>query len=536
MLIKIYKLSYSYIKELKEVENISSKLYLAKKYRSETNSLILNYLGKNNNNELIQFSKLYFLIQLLRQHALKRGKIIRYCRLNKILFLILSISLSFLFSIKYFLYSIYVGSKNYKFTDFVSSKEIKIICPINFAEHNFENLINSPDSNLSCANINLSLGEYILKNYNNHHVLSINEFVRHSRHSGFIGSKSNQVPRKKAHCNFYILLLIINCITILKDILVILKGGVGQDFLGEFVGATFRMQALPIISLESKNLPSIYLFKSYDWSIWLILLTAGIPSERMQCISYSSNIFDALDYQLNYPDGLNCDSKDPADLIAKVPLSTLFFKPEICIGYNYHQDFINNSRKILDKKYGLKLASLNGVPNVSVPIQLGYEEDFRPEQGYDIVIFDVPPMSVDEQISAGIVGFPSSCEEYYRCFLEQIIQAADKLDLRVLLKTKYSMDNYSQDHRNYITSLVESGALDREVSPYASLYSVIKNAKVSISFPITGSYQFARAMGAISLVYFPEISDIRLDRVYGDGDYVYGFDCLHGRLEKIFAR
>jgi hypothetical protein len=518
---KIFFYSYFFLVFHQKNHKFYKKVNIARRIRGKVNAIVLLYIGKNikpgnSNNDLVVLD---YINKLILDHCSGRDKFFKFSKRYPQIFIFLSFTNLIYFNLRYFSTNFLIGLFPYNFPT-LNSLSDKVFS-INFSSHHYS----YKDISLDQKSINSSLGSFLSSIGKNIEFFSISENIRKSKSfesvdnssQPHLGSLKRTVLRRNLALNFNLIknLKILIEISVQEIMLYVFEHRSLMQFLSKLALRHSAVNFYPFARiLGGKN---YFFYKAYDWSIKYKLMLAGINSDVITCVSYSSNILESEDFRLVLDQSL-FRKYHSLSLESLFNLS-VYLTDQNSYGYHYYDKLIEIARSQADSKYGTELSRLNGVEKISEPIQLGFEGFYSGDSECDVVIFDIPPVSSSEESSISFSGCPCSTIEYYSLVMGQILSVTSKLGLKCGLKVKYSFQNYTSEFRLYLKELEASGLII--FSPYVEKFELITKTSLCISFPVTGTYQYAKYCGVDSIVYFPTL-DYNGHRDLINGDYIFG--------------
>ena len=528
---KIFLYSYFFLVFHQKNHIFSKRVSIARRIRGRVNAIVLIYVGKNikpgnSNNDLVVLD---YINKVILDHCSSRNNFFKVSKRNPKIFISLSFIRLTYFTLRYLSVNFLSGifANNFPALNGLSNKAI---C-INFSSHHFS----CKDISLDQKAVNSSFGSFLSSLAKDIKFFSISENVRKSKSFELIdnsseshhGSLKRTILKRKLGLNFCLIknLKILIEISAQEILFYILEHRLFILFLSKLALRYSAVNFYPLSGIlgEKKH----FFYKAYDWSVKYKLMLAGINADAITCVSYSSNILESEDFRLVFQHSFfaKCSLQNLESLFNL----NVYLTDHNSYGYNYYNDLIEIARSQADRKYGTELSRLNRVEKISEPIQLGFEGFHADDSEFDVVIFDIPPVSKSEESSISFSGCPCSTIEYYRLVMDQILSVTSRLGLKCGLKIKYSLQNYSNEFKFYIEELEASGLII--FSPYVEKFDLITKSSLCISFPVTGTYQYAKYCGVDSIVYFPTLNNSsHYDLI--NGDYIFGQDNLEAFIRN----
>lgn len=170
----------------------------------------------------------------------------------------------------------------------------------------------------------------------------------------------------------------------------------------------------------------------------------------------------------------------------------------------YYNKIYKKYMDYLEINYDFFLES--GYENTAIVI--GFEESCKlpPTEKPRVIIFDNAPESNYKQYSRSLGGDFSATEDFVDQFLSDILAVCVKHDIEVVLKPKYSIDNYRDTAYGDILFKMSAEFTEHFfiVSPYHQLTSLLDEGAVALSFPFTSTQSFGREFGIQSFFFLPD--------------------------------
>jgi polysaccharide biosynthesis PFTS motif protein len=139
----------------------------------------------------------------------------------------------------------------------------------------------------------------------------------------------------------------------------------------------------------------------------------------------------------------------------------------------------------------------------NIPCFLAYEKSTINLNSDYLLIFDVPPESNIVQLQQNFIGDRVASYDFNKKFLCDIVEVASNLKLKIVLKPKYSLNNYSEEYKSLLSYLQNNFGLNI-LNPYVRASSIINNANSVISAPYTSTESFAKYVSIRSCFYVPD--------------------------------
>lgn len=170
-------------------------------------------------------------------------------------------------------------------------------------------------------------------------------------------------------------------------------------------------------------------------------------------------------------------------------------------------EFVNEFRRAVNSRLGFRLP-VDAIPqSIQRPVLLGYESsEIRDSERYlYALVFDVPPEDLTMQMSRHFFGDLTYSLPVISHFLTDVAEACLRNGLEVLIKPKYSLQNYSTEYRALLTQLVEKYAPRLYVlDPYSNTRDLLCAASASISMPFTSTKLISEHLKVPAAYYLPE--------------------------------
>jgi hypothetical protein len=402
--------------------------------------------------------------------------------------------------------------------DCISKKDVgkKIILTIGFPSHAFNY------KSLSNSDVISSFGEYVYdleKKDSKFRIVSVDEYVRKSKkneqylfneeHHESISQNKRYSPKRKFSFYFFFIALF--------KAIKLWKSESRKFTITSLIEFTAEIRMLPYLDLienisKDNQIIKIFImpFSEFDF-----LRKYEFIKDKIYIFYYSDN------YLIPPISQLKSTRFKFNDLNISVlgGFSNIFGFTE---NMNYLYDFISVS-------FGVERKTLPTLKEF--PCTIGYERLFNlkgKRSKFSIALFDVPPETLEMQLASSVVGNMTSDVDFVFEFLNDTMNLADKLNLRVLLKPKYSLSNQRCEikYKETIDIMINKFRNNLEVvDPYARLADIIDNSDLIISFPFTSVQKFSRIRGKQSYFYIPtKYKDYFLE--FGDRN-----DCLYGSKE-----
>jgi hypothetical protein len=231
----------------------------------------------------------------------------------------------------------------------------------------------------------------------------------------------------------------------------------------------------------------------------------GIPFDDLGALRTKPKYWSRL-VNVNY--SRNVSIPPAPDMLAPglLPIHLYYFSGS-AVGFTQVFAEIGAKKAEVAKQFGVALPSPDKILPAEVPLQLGFELtsfEAKPEEGPYVALFDVPPHGMDHTLSLWICGDRTSEVEVNEGFLREAVAASAENGFCVLLKPKYALTNYTPSYRALLEELAAQfpGHL-KLVRPYTELTSLLESASVAISFPYTSTSAIATALGIPSAFFFP---------------------------------
>lgn len=531
-------------------ENFASWSKAKNSYNYRLNRAIFNYLGrreffekngldKENDSQLL----LEIITEIIDKHFRYRYNVYYITKKigfqHKKIFILSSLIITYLFEIIKIIHCL----KNLGLRFELNNSEIydSVYLAIKFPSHSFSIPDQVSTKKVQSAKTFSSFGEFLLyymTDNKNKSVLSLDEYQRHSKiaekNTKNINNFEKEVesfPRiliKKSRsfaAIFYDFRLLLNSVSKLKC-LCLFKFNI-----------VIHIKHLHKISESIKYAEFISLLESIGKKVELIFI---LPFNSLGCIKYDSklngkiltynygdNLFIAPSPYLQSVKGSNSDFVIK-DLLSEVSLWGLGLTG-MATGFTdifYDMDI---ARRNINEKYGCML-SVNAIGKIKQrPVAIGYEIynlNFTCNNFKNIAVFDVPPDERRHQLERALAGDRASDFKFCKEFLLDIAELADNNDIRILLKPKYSLSNYSLDYRSLINLIKKKlGNKFVMMSPYSRVGSIIDASDVCLNSPYTSARAFGEEFGKQSYYYVPEGYRMEFETNCGN------FNLLIGRTE-----
>jgi len=179
------------------------------------------------------------------------------------------------------------------------------------------------------------------------------------------------------------------------------------------------------------------------------------------------------------------------------------------VGYTDVFSLVNKMKVTLNQKFNYKLPLSNIVQTQQLPVLLGFEHDlYGGVEGnkHIVAVFDVPPESVERQLSRSILGDRTSDFMIVEKYLVDVTDACVAAGFNVVFKPKYSLTNYSNEYRDLLDRFsIKYKNNFKIVNPYTSVLSLLSSACACITIPYTSILYVAYSVGLPSVYYIPEL-------------------------------
>lgn len=224
----------------------------------------------------------------------------------------------------------------------------------------------------------------------------------------------------------------------------------------------------------------------------------------------------------------NLKKKTNKNLLKYIPFSN-FTIGASCSGKNISENILS---KILKKK--LNFDFQNDSTNKKFEYyNLGFsihKNHKQYEKKKYLVLLDSPPKKNVSILGEYVSLNPVEKFDFYKNFFIEIAEVAKYLKIKVLFKPKYltTSDYYSDDYYLLIKEIKNNFKNIEIIDPYEKISSLIKAAKMSISFPCTTSLRFFKSHKINSFYYLP-LDFIFLKNYMTSKETIYG----PNQLKKI---
>jgi hypothetical protein len=477
--------------ELREKTNFKVNQFILRKvkkisYSDEYADLEINKIGES----------YYWLVRFHLNRRISIAKMLyRYKVFYESAFIVMSyVDLLIVLLMKLMRNYISSAMGGYVFKNQSSAKYDICLC---FPSHSF----NRSDALLHNAGrvVPASFAEYWCAYEEGEKILSINEYNRPSMSGAEVGIGFNELTRNKIsreRLNFTSLLLNLLLVPLVF----------GKSFLKN--RSVLCSLYLAVIYLKQHALLCFLLKKNNDidriyrlpFSDDLHIRNHKVLSKKVITFSYSFNFteFPSHFSDINAVDG----PLDALEILSNFSIGIWCYYGN-SIGYTAVFEKINNLKKLLINTY-----KDDGELHTETPCMLGFEnatEIAFGHRGLGILVFDVPPQTLESQLSLHFSGDYFARLDFLHMWLSAVVSIAIDSGAFIYFKPKYSISNYDTAYANLISYFEEK--YDEKfivLDPYASIKSIITVCPLSISLPYTSSQRFVECIGLKSYYYLPD--------------------------------
>jgi hypothetical protein len=177
------------------------------------------------------------------------------------------------------------------------------------------------------------------------------------------------------------------------------------------------------------------------------------------------------------------------------------------VGFNDVFEYMNSFRNYMNSHFGYRLPLNDDSQPPQLPMMLGYEtveKNPKVQPGKYIVVFDVPPEEHRSQYMRHFCGSPFGGAKVVEEFLNDLAKSCRINGFRLVLKPKYSLDNYSPEYRKFLFGLREIYGSDFGLlSPYSRIDVILSGASASVNMPYTSTKIICDWIRVPSVYYLP---------------------------------
>ena len=523
------------------------------------NKIVFRWVSRNQfiKPELADNKARQFLLDVLHEivwdHYKNRLSLYKFCTkynaFDKKFFVFASMLIAYKGIFKQF---IYAALKNLKVRTFAPSPDAtNLVFTIGFPEHSFSVSDAQKIDRNGQTEYPSSFGEFFLNKYagktQNTEIVSIDEYVRTSK------SGSSEQDRDKGAQLAVISLTRHKTqhrwggATLLPRMYIFIFGMVtlagslfkrNSDCMFEimyFIYWARSLDYLRIINTAGKQVDAVFALP-FSAPLGLIPYLKS-TSEKLVYYSYSQNLCEPptifinrgrdYDPEWDHRIALSDMSPDAWSITGKAE------------GFNDIFEYINSFRRFLNARYSYKLPVADFSQSVQIPALLGYEiisEHIEALEGRYIVVFDVPPQERKIQFSGNFCGSPMYEHSVTVEYLHELTQACVKHGLKLFLKPKYSLHNYSTQYNHFLHSLGKRyGSSFRLLDPYGSTRHVLRSASGCVSMPFTSMKWVCDYINIPSIYYMPESFRSAFTKGGASANVHFGEDELANFLKTLMS-
>ncbi len=258
-------------------------------------------------------------------------------------------------------------------------------------------------------------------------------------------------------------------------------------------------------------------------------------SPAIRNYNYSQNIIiPPAHYTYNIGDTILASGLD--DILSDMSVKAFSFSGQ-AVGFTNIFTQINDTKKALNDRFNCKLPTEDIDQPPQRPVLLGYEvvqEKIDVGLSRCIAIFDVPPESIESQLSRALTGDRTCDYDVISQFLSDCFNACISIGFTVVFKPKYALSIYSANYQSIIEGFRSKfGNNFIVVSPYANMISLLRGAHGSISFPYTSTKSISQALGKPSVYFMPEMYRRSFPECANNQDLLFGENELSNYLKAI---
>ena len=173
------------------------------------------------------------------------------------------------------------------------------------------------------------------------------------------------------------------------------------------------------------------------------------------------------------------------------------------LGFSENISIVNKLKEKVNLKYNLKLKLGHIENNIFSPSNLGFEniENIMVDSN-SILIFDVPIETKESTFSRSLTGDFTANSVFVNEFFSDIFYHAQKYQLNVYLKPKYSTS--FKDQSENIISIADHYALKLKfINPYSKIKLVNNKFNFAFHFPFTSTFQTCNNLSYQGYFYIP---------------------------------
>ena len=227
------------------------------------------------------------------------------------------------------------------------------------------------------------------------------------------------------------------------------------------------------------------------------------------------------------------------DLIGEYQYTALnLFKNQI-VGFTRIPNLLNRLLKTYNNDGPAFTSDLAAEHLPDAPMALGYEvtEFVNPFHNgtFTIAIFDNPPETIKKQLERTLFGELTANFEVVSDFMWEISNLAIKNNFNIIIKPKYSLENYQNEYKNLLLSIKKRmGDNCLIISPYLRMGELVGHCDSTLSLPYTSTKNIFIKAGIPSFNYVPDkmIQAFSFEG-YKSDDLIMGKNDLNSKLLKL---